>query len=165
MLESVMETPQGQNFLFDLLLSLSCLSLLSLSNCPPHLSLKLSFCHYADKLWQADLEAEDKSIHHLTAVSWGPLCVGGCVQSGDLLAWYCIHYSFLPSFPARIQRLAFFLLFNEGVNENSINIYNDNEFNKEGAEDIGFIILVIVGTKYLLWFASVAEKQDCETCI
>ncbi|KAF6714895.1 Ciliary neurotrophic factor receptor subunit alpha [Oryzias melastigma] len=35
-----------------------------------------SFCHYADKFWQADLEAEDKSIHHLTAVSWGPPCVG-----------------------------------------------------------------------------------------
>lgn len=141
-----------------------CLSLLSLSNCLPHLSLKLSFCHYADKLWQADLEAEDKSIHHLTAVSWGPLCVGVCAERQS--AGVVLHsLLFLPFLPRSYILAGLFLLFNEGVHENSINIYNDNEFNKEGAEDTGFIIPVIVDAENLLRFAPVDEKQDCETCI
>lgn len=136
-----------------------CLSLLSLSNCLPHLSLKLSFCHYADKLWQADLEAEDKSIHHLTAVSWGPLRVGVCAERRS--AGVVPHSLLFPLFRPRSYIVAgLFLLFNEGVNENSINIYNDNEFNKEGAEDTGFIILVIVSAENLLWFAPVVAKQD-----
>lgn len=47
------------------------LSLIRLTvSLPTH---ELSFLQYSDKFWQDDLETEDKSIHHLTAVSWSPL--------------------------------------------------------------------------------------------
>lgn len=53
-------------------------------------SLKLSFFHYADKFWQADLEAEDKSIYHLTAVS----CSSPCVRA-DKSVSACVVITFI----------------------------------------------------------------------
>ncbi|KAI9524892.1 hypothetical protein NQZ68_014427 [Dissostichus eleginoides] len=48
-------------------LSASLPSLICLTVSLP--SLELSLFQYSDKSWQADVEREDKSIHHLTAVA------------------------------------------------------------------------------------------------
>lgn len=120
------------------------LSLFNLSRCLSSL-FKLSSFQYSDKFWQADLEAEDKSIHHLTAVSWSPLCV--CVRRQECICCrgYCIHYSFL------LPGLSFL---NGGVDENPINIYNDRAWSEQGGQTyhsvrlvkpyIGFVVLCVV---------------------
>lgn len=55
-------------------------------------SLELSFFQYSDKSWQADVEREDKSIHHLTAVSWSPLCADGSVSAAVGIAFITLSF-------------------------------------------------------------------------
>ncbi len=99
-----------------------CLPPLNLSHCLSTLSL---FLQYSDKFWQADLEAEDKSIHHLTAVSWSPqcerVCVCECVYADKIVCCccgYCIHYTFL--FPSSLPHTSSSFLFKWRVSENQL---------------------------------------------
>jgi len=89
-----------------------CLPLLS----PSHCLSSFSQAFFMSLCWQVlagrfggrgQINTQSNSCQMRSSV-----CASACVQSVDLLAWYCIHYSFLPFFLPHIYQpaVSFYLM-------------------------------------------------------
>ena len=126
------------------------LSLFSLSHCLSSFAqaLLLSFC------WQVlagRFGGRGQINTPSNSCQLGSSVCGSVWVCRDLLAWHCIHYSFLPSFLPHIYQPAFsFYLMRV-----SINIYCDGKLNKDGTEDTGTLLPL----SDLTWFALTVFKK------